>query len=199
MSFHPDEFDRLHAAQADPWGQEQHWYEQRKRQLTLAMLGRRRYARAFEPGCSVGVLSRALTERCDSLLCSDASTAALATARTRLAELAGVTLRQQQLPDEWPAGHFDLIVFSELGYYLTREALIRLIPAIRHALTAEGELLACHWRHPIAGGELDGDEVHDLLEEHLGLPRLAEHREPDLIMTLWSRDERSPAQREGLA
>ncbi|OHV07578.1 SAM-dependent methyltransferase [Kushneria phosphatilytica] len=199
MTFHIETFEHLHAEQDDPWGYERYWYEQRKRQLTLAMLTRPRYTHAFEPGCSIGVLTRALAERCDRLLCSDASEAALAAAHQRLRDLPNVTLEQQALPQEWPAAQFDLIVFSELGYYLDYPALIELIGCMRKSLTADGELLACHWRHPIAGGALDGDGVHALLDDRLGLTRLAEHREPDLIMSLWSRDKRSPARREGLA
>jgi len=49
-------FDAFYTAGGDdPWGFTHRWYERRKRALTLASLPRERFARAFEPGCSVGL------------------------------------------------------------------------------------------------------------------------------------------------
>ena len=49
-------FDRMYE-DADPWGYESSWYEQRKYALTVAALGRRRYRSAFEPGTAPGPCS----------------------------------------------------------------------------------------------------------------------------------------------
>jgi hypothetical protein len=46
-------FDTMHAASSDPWQLDTRWYEQRKYAITLSVPPRRRYRRAFEPGCSV--------------------------------------------------------------------------------------------------------------------------------------------------
>ncbi|MFE7421819.1 hypothetical protein [Rhodococcus sp. NPDC057529] len=61
----PSYFDAMYAASPDPWGFGDRWYEQRKYALTLAALPRPRYRRAFEPGCSIGILTAALAHRCD--------------------------------------------------------------------------------------------------------------------------------------
>ncbi|QEA38267.1 class I SAM-dependent methyltransferase [Pistricoccus aurantiacus] len=198
MSFTPEDFARLYATHRDPWGYERHWYESRKRALTLAMLTRRHYPRIFEPGCSIGVLSEALVERCDAFLGWDVSASAIDAAKRRLQGYPQARLECHALPEAWPQGRFDLIVFSELGYFLDRAGLRRVIEQVSRSLAPDGELLACHWRHPIEGGELGGDEVHRQLARQLGLPCLARHREKDLLLELWSRDERSPARREGL-
>jgi hypothetical protein len=50
-------FSDRYAASADPWGLAERWYESRKYALSLALLPRERYRAAFEPGCSIGVLS----------------------------------------------------------------------------------------------------------------------------------------------
>ena len=50
-----DYFEGIYADGPDPWGFETSEYERRKYDLTLAALPRRRYARALEPGCSIGV------------------------------------------------------------------------------------------------------------------------------------------------
>ena len=64
----------------DPWGFTSRWYEQRKYAVTLAGLPDPRFATGFEPGCSIGVLTALLAVRCDGLLASDGSAAAVAKA-----------------------------------------------------------------------------------------------------------------------
>ena len=63
-----DRLDRLHGDDADPWGAESRWYEQRKRSLLLAALPRPRFGRALEVGCSTGVLTEALLDRAETLV-----------------------------------------------------------------------------------------------------------------------------------
>ena len=84
MTLGPEYFERLYAASPDPWGFTTRWYEERKYALSLAMLPRRRYAEAFEPGCSIGVLTALLTPRCDRLLSWDVSAEAVRRARERI-------------------------------------------------------------------------------------------------------------------
>ncbi|WP_110670065.1 SAM-dependent methyltransferase [Salinicola halophilus] len=179
-------FERLHAGSADPWRYADSWYEARKRSLTLAMLSQPRYRCAFEPGCSVGVLSAALAERCDALLCWDVSESAVNHARRRLVAHSHVTVARHALHDGTPPGGFDLIVFSELGYYLAPDALVAAIRTLEASLSDDGELIACHWRHPIADALSDGDSVHDTLRTTLARPRTSCLIEPDFRLESWS-------------
>ncbi|WP_263145799.1 class I SAM-dependent methyltransferase [Pseudomonas sp. RIT-PI-AD] len=191
-------FERLYAECDDPWSFRERWYERRKRALTLAALPRERYRSIFEPGCANGELSVLLARRCKHLLCCDTSSAAVDLAKRRLSSEAHASVRQSRLPQDWPEGQFDLIVFSELGYYLDRADMLAVIERARASLTPEGSLLACHWRPAIEGCPLIGDDVHALLDQHLGMPRVLRHEEPDLLLDLWSRDPMTVAQREGL-
>ena len=192
-------FDGLFACSDDPWHFKTRWYEARKRALTLACLPRARYASAYEPGCANGELSAALAERCDRLLASDGAAAAVALAQRRVADLPHVTVVQAWLPDAWPDARFDLIVVSELAYYLDAGALEGLASKARTSLQTGGDIVACHWRHPIAGCRLGGDEVHAALSLALGLPRVWSLVDPDFRLEVWSADERSVGQRETLA
>ena len=70
-------FDAMYQTAADPWGFEDRWYERRKYAISLAMLPAARYRRAFEPACSVGVLTQMLAGRCDELLACDVAEAAV--------------------------------------------------------------------------------------------------------------------------
>src|SRR5215470_7429555 len=109
-------FDGMYAASGDPWQLQDRWYEQRKFAITMALLPHPRYRHAFEPGCSVGVLTEQLARRCDRVTATDVAAAALDAARARLPD-EGVTLLRQSLDEPWPATDFDLIVISEVGYY----------------------------------------------------------------------------------
>ena len=198
MSVEDRYFEGLFAGNNDPWGFRQRWYEQRKRLVTLAALPRPHYRAIFEPGCANGELSAALAERCDRLLCCDTSAAAVNLARTRLSLFDHAEVRQGRLPVDWPEDKFDLIVFSEIGYYLDRQDLTEVIRRISDSLTADGQLLACHWRPPIDGCPLNARQVHDLIHEQLHLSRLVLHQEADFLLEVWSREPRSVAALEGL-
>lgn len=192
-------FERMYDAATDPWGFQDRWYEARKRALTLAALPQARFRRAFEPGCSIGVLTRDLAGRCDELLATDVSAAAVASARARLADRPHVRVAQQAVPGDWPAGRFDLIVLSEVGYYLDEAGLAELARLAAASLTPGGTLLACHWRHEVADYPTTGDHVHHVLRGAGGLVPAVDHVEEDLRLEVWTRGETpSPARRERL-
>lgn len=192
-------FDAMFQDTEDPWRFRTRWYEQRKRALTLACLPAPRYGRAYEPGCANGELSAALAMRCDSLLVSDGSSVAVDLARRRLHGLSHVEVRQAWLPQQWPEGRFDLVVFSELGFYFDAAQLEAVIARLREGLNPSATVLACHWRHPVADCDLDGDAVHRRLRALLQLPSVGAHEEEDFLLEVWCGDGRSVAQREGFA
>ncbi len=191
-------FDSLYEQTVDPWGFRSRWYEQRKRALTLAALPRQRYVSAIEAGCANGELAADLATRCDQLLACDFHEYALSIATPRLAEFQHVRVERRRLPLQWPDERFDLIVISELVYYLSDADLDGLLQRIGESLTPQGLLLACHWRHPIKEAWRDGDAVHRQFET-LGLPRLLRHEEADFLLEAWSPDGTSVAQAEQLA
>jgi SAM-dependent methyltransferase len=179
MSLDPGYFDRIYAASSDPWGFTTRWYEARKYAISLALLPREHYGDAFEPGCSVGVLTERLAARCDRLLACDVADAAVRSATTRI--------QRRAIPAEWPPGQFDLIVFSELLYYFAGDDLSRVLDLGVAALRPGGSLLAVHWRHPVTDYPRSGDDVHERLASHSGLARLVDHREPDFLAEVYIR------------
>ncbi|WP_207208482.1 class I SAM-dependent DNA methyltransferase [Nocardioides glacieisoli] len=180
-----DALDRVHRDSDDPWDVDSS-YERRKRALTLAALPREHYGRALEVGCSVGALAVDLATRCDHLLALDASPAAIDLARRRTAEVEHVDVRLARIPAEWPDGRFDLVSISEVGYFLAPEELAEVVVRVRDALTDDGHLLLCHWRHAIVGWPLDGADVHDAFLA-AGAQVLVEHREPDFLLHVLAR------------
>ena len=165
----PGYFDQMYANADDPWGFTSRWYEKRKYALTMAMLPAERYDSAFEPGCSIGVLTRQLAARCDRLLSCDIARAAVTAASQRTADYPHVRVEQRALPADWPDGEFDLIVASEFLYYFGGNDLPAVIDLCQAALRPGGTLLAVHWRHPVAEYPRSGDSVHEVLAVRPGL------------------------------
>jgi predicted TPR repeat methyltransferase len=186
-------FDGMYSAAADPWGFEERWYERRKYAIAMAMLPRERYRAAFEPGCSVGVFSRMLAPRCDSLLSCDLAAAAVKAAAVRTSDLRQVRVEQRDIPRQWPSGRFDLVVLSEVLYYFGDHDLEQVLKQAAGSLEPDGTLLAVHWRHPVAEYPRTGDDVHRVLAAQPGLARLVRHDEPDFLAEVYIRTEGTPA------
>ncbi|RYZ12080.1 MAG: class I SAM-dependent methyltransferase [Comamonadaceae bacterium] len=189
----------MYAASPDPYGLRSRWYEARKRAVLLAALPHARYASAFEPGCGSGELTAELAARCDRLLASDFSEGGLASARERNAANANVRFEVQVQPRDWPreSGPFDLIVVSELGYFLDAGAMDTLAGHCLDSLAPDGVLVACDWLPDFAERVLPTARVHEALGR-LGLSATVHHAESDFVLDLWCRDPRSVAQREGI-
>ena len=153
-------FDELYAADADPWDFETSPYEHAKYDATIAALGGP-YETGLEIGCSIGVLTERLRPHVAELLAVDVSEPALAAARRRVP---GVRFERRELPEEFPPRDFELIVASEVLYYLDPPAFEATLDRLR------GTVLAVHWRHPTRTYPMTGDEVHDALTRRLGPP-----------------------------
>lgn len=168
-----DYFEDLYSGSRDPWGFETSEYERRKYERTLEVLKGRRYRRALEVGASIGVFTEKLAPLCDELLGVDVSEKAIAVARERLAAYPHVRIELRELPEEMPEGRFDLIVASEVLYYLPRGVMLETLRRFENSLAPGGSLLAVHWREETRTYPLQGDEVHELLVRNTRL-RIAE-------------------------
>ena len=177
-------FEDMFDGGPDPWRVMHSRYEERKRELTLAVLRRRHHPRVLELGCSTGVLTRGLVGVAGRVTAVDVSARALEVAR-RLVP-AGVTWLNGSVPEAVPEGPFDLVVLSEVGYFLTPLELVRTLVAVRRSLAPGGELLLVHWQHPTRDIPLDGRLVHDLAGAALAdLGVAACYRDADVAVDLW--------------
>ena len=192
-------FDQTYARNNDPWGFATRWYEARKRAITLASLPHQRYGRGFEIGCSIGMLTVGLAALVDELLAVDVSQLAVDSARARLLPYPNAVVEKLDAITDYPAQKFDLIVLSEVGYYLAARDLGRLLSNTVASLQPHGTLALCHWRHPVTDYPLSGDEVHEAAAQLDGLRLIAHHSEADFLLDVYSPDGRSVAQQTGLA
>ncbi len=181
-------FDHLYAASPDPWQLAERWYEQRKYAITMALLPYPRYRHAFEPGCSVGVLTELLAGRCNQVTATDIATAALDAAHQRLSAAARceqVTLLRQSLDDPWPPGPFDLVVLSEVGYYLHADRLREVLDTECQRVMRGATVVSAHWRHPVDDYLMSGDQVNDVVAATHGLHPISSYRDADVAIDVF--------------
>lgn len=186
MTVGPDYFDSMYRDDPDPWGFEDRWYEQRKHALTLASLPAPHYRRGFEPGCANGVLTEGLAGRVDELEAWEPHDGAAARAAERLAHLPNVTVECAAIPRRWPSARFDLIVVSEVAYYLDDDDLTSLVLRIGDALVPGADLVAVHWV-----GETNYPQTaagtHEALACVEGVRLVAHHEDDGFLLDVWQR------------
>jgi cyclopropane fatty-acyl-phospholipid synthase-like methyltransferase len=163
----PEYFDSLYTADPDPWKFASSSYERGKYELTLDAMSKRRYRSALEVGCSIGILTRSLASRCDTLVAIDAAQTPLLEARRRCADLPGVRFEHMFVPDQWPDSAFELILLSEVVYYLSRDDVGRLAAKVTDSLADRGSVILVHWTG-LTNYPLSGDEASALFIEHVG-------------------------------
>ena len=158
-------FEKIYQTNPDPWQFETSRYEREKYFASLTALPTPYYQHGFEVGGSIGVLTRLLAGRCHRLLSVDISPTAQRRAQRRCADQPHVEFQIMQFPRERPGQTFDLIVLSEVGYYLSGADLLRAREWIIQALQPGGHLLLVHWTPFVEDYPLSGDEVHECFLE----------------------------------
>jgi SAM-dependent methyltransferase len=155
-----DHFERLYQTRDDPWDYLTSPYEAAKYAATLAALTRQRYACALEAGCSIGVLSALLAQRCDRLLSVDLVARAVEKAAARLGPHPGARAMRATLPGGWPQGRYDLILLSELLYYLNAPDIDALARCVARDATAGAEIVLVHYQGE-TGTDIRPDAARD--------------------------------------
>jgi SAM-dependent methyltransferase len=184
----PTDFEATYQSDPDPFDVDGSWYERRKESLLLAGLTRERYASAWDCACGTGHLARALAERCDHVLATDASPTAVRLTKERNATAPGVRCAVSKLPDR-PAGvgDTDLTVVAEVLYYLPDDDRAEALDLLTGM---QGELVAVHWRHHPDDAYLSGAAVTDELGGALtaaGWTLSWRHDDTDFVMAGWLR------------
>ena len=179
-------FEQMYRNHADPWGFESSLYEQRKYAVTVASLPRPRYRSAYEPGCSVGVLTELLATRCDRLLSSDIIPSALQRAEARLRKNPHVWIQERSIPDQWPSGPFDLVVLSEIAYYFDMTDLGCVMACVMDSTELGAHVVGVHWRGE-TNYPLTGERSHQIIAETPGLVTVVHHIEEEFVLDIWER------------
>jgi protein-L-isoaspartate O-methyltransferase len=181
------DFEALYRAEPDPWGYTTCAYEQEKYDATLTACGPGPFGRALELGSSIGVFSAALAPRCRTLTTIDSAPTAVAAARARLASLRHVEVMLGSLPEAIPAQPYELVVASEILYYLPAAALDGTLEAVRRDLVSGGRLVAVHWRPEGPERPFSAEDVHLRLRDEPWLSLSSSHPTADYLLDVFQR------------
>jgi SAM-dependent methyltransferase len=167
-------FEYRYRWRSDPWSYESSPYEQRKYQKTLEILPRRRYKRALEIGCSIGVFTEKLAEEglAAEIVGVDLSQTALTRARERLGRFEAVQLCLLDITRDPIEGSYDLIFCAEVLFYLGLKNVQYVREKLVAALRGGGHLVLVNpW--PMAR------RLHQGFSESPELQLVKEHLERD--------------------
>lgn len=149
----------LYEVADDPWNTHASDYEQGKFRQTVASLPRAMYRCGLEVGCGAGALTAHLAPRCDHVIAMDCTAAALAVARSHV-QAANVTFVQGAAPADWPAQSPDLVILSEVLYFLTKAESAELAARITTGCAADCDVVLVNWLGDTSG-LISGPEAAD--------------------------------------
>lgn len=150
----PQAFDRLYATAQDndPWASAstRYAYQRRKYDKLAALLPKRRFARALDLGCGLGLFAERLTDIADEVTGLDVSAVAIGAAAERTRHLPQLGYVQGDLKALDPAlcGQFDLVTVADTIYYLPPPiddvVLKAVVPRVAALLRPGGLLLVAN-------------------------------------------------------
>ena len=189
----------------DPWDYGCSDYESWKFEQTLSLLPGGQIKNALELACAEGHLTARLAPLVDNLVAVDISPTAIARARARCADLENVDFRVANLATDKLPADLDLILCSEVLFYLSFDVLRRVAPTIAAALNPGGHLLLAHgnlitddktrtgfdWGHPFGATTIG--KVFGALDE---LVLAQELRTPLFTVQLFRRAKKPSDKRE---
>jgi SAM-dependent methyltransferase len=171
-------FETLYRVNPDPWNFASSSYEDQKYEATLGALSHDYYESAIEIGCSIGILTARLATRCGRLHAVDTSPTAVKSAKTNCRSCNNVDIHIATAPFGLPHGSYDLLLLSEVLYYLDRGDLQSLADWCLTVAGDGAEVILCHWLGPTdypLSGALASDlfieamqarlELHSILHE----------------------------------
>jgi len=138
-------FARIYQSNPDPWGFRTDPYEQAKYRHSISMLQHRRFTAGLEVGCSIGILTHMLAPHCDTLLGLDIIEQPLEAARLRCADQPWVRFERMQVPAAWPDQRFDLILLSEVLYFLSPADIDHCATRVTGSLLPTATVLLVNW------------------------------------------------------
>ena len=171
----PEFFEAKYQATQDPWSFATSPAELTRYQAILAALSGRHYRRAFEPACSIGVLTEQLASQCDQIFALDISATAAKRASDRCAHLPHVDVQCGSIESVHFAEPLDLLLLSEIGYYFQEEQWSLLVHRLLDFCTPDCTVISSHWLGTSMDHQITGDQVHASLRRQSRL--VVDHEE----------------------
>lgn len=152
----------------DPWDYASSPFEARKRKILLNACGAGVRGRGLELACANGETTRYLARKCLRLMAVDSSPTAVAEARRRTEVFPHVSVHQAVLPRDLPRKRFDLIVVSELLYYIRAVEADCLVSRLARAIAPGGRIILLHHHVRFEDASQHSDRAQQRAASQLG-------------------------------
>jgi SAM-dependent methyltransferase len=108
-------------------------------------------------------------------------------ARRRLTGFPGTEVLCGAIPDDIPDRDYDLVIASEILYYLEENDFERTVAVIRARLVTGGRLVAVHWRPAGPERPFTGGQVHARLRDDPWLTAVRGEQAPGYLLDVLER------------
>ncbi|MCE1248717.1 MAG: nodulation S family protein [Firmicutes bacterium] len=194
-----DFFESLYSLKKDPWNYENSEYEKEKYRRTLEILCDIPFETVLEAGCSEGVFTRMMSCICKTMTAADISQTAIDRAKEKNSDRCNIEFIQMDIEKEELSGKWDLIVCSEVLYYMDKpERIAAVRDKFISALNPGGHILLVHMRRlsdddsghpaPITGyPSLGAKTVHGVFRESQKLKAIREDVQDMYVISLFGK------------
>ncbi|RIJ22299.1 class I SAM-dependent methyltransferase [Henriciella barbarensis] len=153
-------FEQKFEADADPWQTWNSKYEAVKRASLAKAIGPRPYGRGLEIAAGNGSNTLMIANKTRRLIATEGAPAGAALVRKASQGEPHIRVVIHDVADRLPADAFDLIVISELLYYLGSEPFEMLAREVSRTLQPGGRLVLLHHVENFSDRARPADHVH---------------------------------------
>ena len=143
------DFDRIYRRAArDAWGYGGDDFTHKRYQVLLEELPKDKVRKVLEVGCAEGHLTRLLARHVQEIFACDISEIAIGRAMANCADLGNIRFAAMDIRRDIPRGDFDLILYSDVLYYLAKKEVTQLLRDSAMALREGAFLMFSNEWHP---------------------------------------------------
>ncbi|MEH6487944.1 class I SAM-dependent methyltransferase [Hyphomonas oceanitis] len=153
-------FERRFQSDPDPWQTFSSVYELKKRQYLGHAIGNRTYGRCLEVAAGNGSNTCLIAGKALRLVATEGTPTGVRLMESLTGHLENTSVRQQDLAEPMPCRRYDLIVVSEVLYYLTAPVLRNVARGIDRTLVPNGRLILAHHHERFPDAVHSGQDIH---------------------------------------